>query len=375
MTFSHGGNIQAVARQLKCSPSELLDMSSNINPLGPPPGLIDFLKANLETVTRLPEVDGRQTAEHFADYLGLNSNQVLPGNGTTQFIYSIPKVLESKKALIVGPTYSDYADACAGNLTTCNILLTRESEAFIPDPERLQNSARHFDTVFICNPNNPTGILIPNDRLHQLCRSCPQSTFIIDESYMPFVSNAKQQSMINSGLENVIVLLSISKIFGIPGLRIGFIIADKVHIQKFRHALLPWSVNSLAQESVRFLSDRKGPIKSFIQKTRVYLARQREQFYDAFKASPGFTLYRSQTPFVLIRLPAPLQAEFAWEWLAENRILVRNCANFEGLSDKFIRVSPKTPEANRLVAEILISLFKNQGSPYLDMVAGQRVGA
>ena len=91
MTFGHGGNILAAARKMQCSPAEFLDMSSNINPLGPPPGLLDFLRANLETVTRLPEVDGRQTAAHFADYLGLNPNQVLPGNGTTQFIYALPK--------------------------------------------------------------------------------------------------------------------------------------------------------------------------------------------------------------------------------------------------------------------------------------------
>jgi threonine-phosphate decarboxylase len=375
MTFGHGGNIQAVARQINCSPSEVIDMSSNINPLGPPPGLLDFLKANLESVTRLPEVDGRQTAEHFAAYLGVNSNRVLAGNGTTQFIYTIPRVLKSKKALIVGPTYSDYADACAANLTACKILVTRESEAFVPDADRLQNSVHQFDTVFICNPNNPTGVLIPYDKLHQLCRSCPQSTFIIDESYMPFVSNAEQESMLDSELDNVIVLLSISKIFGIPGLRIGFIIAAKTHIQKFRHALLPWSVNSLAHESVRYLTDHKGLIERFIQKTRINLASRRQQFYEAFETAPEFILYCSQTPFVLIRLPAQLRAGYTWERLAGERVLVRNCANFEGLSDKFIRVSPKTPEANRLVAETLIALYKNKQSSYLNTAAGRQVGS
>lgn len=375
MTFGHGGNIHAVARQMNCNPSEILDMSSNINPLGPPPGLIEFLRANLEAVTRLPEVDGKQTAERFAAYLGVNSNRVLAGNGTTQFIYAIPGVLKSKKALIVGPTYSDYADACATNLTACKVLLTRESEAFVPDFDRLQDSVPQFDTVFICNPNNPTGVLIPYDKLHRLCRSCPQSTFIIDESYMSFVSNAEQESMLHSGLDNVIVLLSISKIFGIPGLRIGFIIAATTHIQKFRQALLPWSVNSLAHESVRYLADHKALIERFIQKTRIYLASQRQQFYEDFKTVPEFILYHSQTPFVLIRLPVQLRAGYTWERLAGERVLVRNCANFKGLSDEFIRISPKSPEANRLVAEKLIALFKNQASFYPDTAAGQRTGS
>jgi threonine-phosphate decarboxylase len=305
----------------------------------------------------------------------LNPNQVLPGNGTTQFIYALPKVLESQNALIVGPTYSDYADACAGSRTTCQIFLTRESEGFSPDPERLQDRARPCDTVFICNPNNPTGNLIPRDKLHQLCRSCPRSTFIIDESYMPFAPDAEKQSMLNSGLANVIVLLSISKIFGIPGLRIGFIIADESHIQKFRQALLPWSVNSLAQESVRFLPDHKAAIEKFILNSRAYLARQREQICGAFKGFSEFTVYRSQTPFLLIRLPAPLRAAFVWERLAESRILIRNCTNFEGLSDKFIRISLKTPEANRRVAEKLMALSKNQKAAYLDAAAGQGTGA
>jgi threonine-phosphate decarboxylase len=360
MTFGHGGNIQAVARQANCSPADILDMSSNINPLGPPPGLMDFLKENLETVTRLPEVDGRQTAEHFADYLGLNSSRLLAGNGTTQLIYSIPGVLKSKSALIVGPTYSDYADACARNRVACKIISARESDAFFPDLDRLRHCIQQFDTVFICNPNNPTGILISYDKLHQLCRSCPRSTFVIDESYMPFVSNAKQESMINSGLDNVMVLLSISKIFGIPGLRIGFIITNTHHIQDLRHDLLPWSVNSLAHEAVRFLAGHKDLIETFIQKSRKNLARQRQQFYEAFRAAPEFKIYRSQTPFVLIRLPAHLRAGTTWARLVEEKVLIRDCGNFEGLSDKFIRVSPKTHEANKLVAQKLIALSQNQ---------------
>jgi threonine-phosphate decarboxylase len=375
MTLGHGGNIHAVARQMNCRPSDILDMSSNINPLGPPPGLMDFLKENLESITRLPEVDGRQTAEHFAEYLGLESNRLLAGNGTTQFIYSIPRVLKSKKALIVGPTYSDYADACKRNLTASNIFLNRESEAFIPDLDRLQNHTQPSDTVFICNPNNPTGVLIEYDKLHQLCSSHPDSTFIIDESYLPFVRNAEQQSMIHSGLDNVMVLLSISKIFGIPGLRVGFIIANADKIQKFRHDLLPWNVNSLAHEAVRYLSGQKGQIESFILKTRMDMTRQRRQFYEAFGAAPEFRLYRSQTPFVLIRLPPNLAAGYTWERLAEEKVLIRNCANFEGLSDKFIRVSPKSPEANRLVAQKLIDLSQNQAGAPQNTVKGRLVGS
>jgi threonine-phosphate decarboxylase len=356
MTFGHGGNIHALARQLNCSPADILDLSSNINPLGPPPGMMDFLGRQLKTISRLPEIDGRQTAELFADYSGVPSDRLVAGNGTTQFIYAIPRVMQSKQALIVGPTYSDYADACDRNRTARQTFLTPEAGDFVPDWDRLRHAARQFDTVFICNPNNPTGVLLPYPKLHHLSSACPRTIFVIDESYMPFVSDSDQQSMIHSGLDNVLVLLSISKIFGIPGLRIGFIIGDKRHIRQFRQDLLPWSVGSLAHESVRYLSEQKDSVEAFIRASRTYLASRRRELYEAFKAAPEFKTYPSRTPFVLIRLPEQLASASACRSLSGEKVLIRNCDNFEGLAEGFIRISPKSSESNRRVSEKLIAL-------------------
>ncbi|MGD8262442.1 MAG: aminotransferase class I/II-fold pyridoxal phosphate-dependent enzyme, partial [Desulfobacterales bacterium] len=113
MIGGHGGNIYDMARRLGCLTTDIIDMSSNMNPLGPPPGLLDYLADNILTATtQLPEVDSSEMTENFAAYLGVDAHRLLAGNGTTQFIYSIPRVLETRKALIVGPTYSDYVDAC-----------------------------------------------------------------------------------------------------------------------------------------------------------------------------------------------------------------------------------------------------------------------
>ena len=113
MLSGHGGNIYEMARRLGCAPSELSDMSNNINPLGPPPGMMDFLKDNIEATTRLPEVDNKEIIKKFAARFAIDPDCLLTGNGTTQFIYMIPRVLETKRALILGPTYADYADACS----------------------------------------------------------------------------------------------------------------------------------------------------------------------------------------------------------------------------------------------------------------------
>ena len=128
MTFGHGGNVYEMARVLNCRPTEFVDMSSNINPLGPPPGLLEFLNVYLSKITRLPEIDNQDTIKCVAEFLGLEPDCLLVGNGTTEFIYLMPRALDSKKSLIVGPTYSDYQDALDRNQVPASVFLAGESE-------------------------------------------------------------------------------------------------------------------------------------------------------------------------------------------------------------------------------------------------------
>ena len=359
MLSGHGGNIYEMARRLGCAPSELSDMSNNINPLGPPPGMMAFLKDNIEATTHLPEVDNKEIIKKFSKRFAIDPDCLLTGNGTTQFIYMIPRVLETKRALILGPTYADYADACSMHNVGPIIFVTEASDNFQPDISQLTKTIAGIDTVFICNPNNPTGALIPREELQWLCRSYPDTAFIVDESYLPFVNNNEEESMINSGLANVIVLISISKICKIPGLRIGFMTACAETINKFRRYLLPWTVNSLAQAAVRYLTSQETNVTEFINKTKLFFESQRKTFYEKFEHIPEIKLLPGTTPFVLIKLPDFLSAGSVCAQLARDKILVRNCSNFHGLSDQFIRISLKTREENRTLAEKLLLLIQS----------------
>ena len=359
MTFGHGGNIYAIARQINCRPSDITDMSSNINPLGPPPGLLGFLKENIGKITRLPEIDSRETIHNYADFLGIAPERLLVGNGTTQFIYSIPRALESRNSIVVGPTYSDYQDALNRSLCKSRVLLSDELEGFQPDTDRISSRLDQIDTVYICNPNNPTGTLIPGEKLNRLFRDHQDINFVIDESYLPFVLNAENESMMFAGLENVIVLLSISKIFGIPGLRIGFLIANPRVVEKMRQHQLPWNVNSMAQEAVRYLLENNDAIAAFLLKTRIYCERQRQQFHDILEVLPEMKPYPGKTPFILARLPNDLSADEVRNQLLKEMVLIRNCYNFQGLSDQFIRISLKTQETNRKVGAILKEMIRD----------------
>jgi threonine-phosphate decarboxylase len=356
MIGGHGGNIYELARRLGCSPADILDLSSNVNPLGPPPGLHEHLARHLEAVSVLPEVDNQGIIRSYAGCLGISPDRMIAGNGTTQFIYSIPGVLGIKSALIVGPTYSDYADACRLQGVACEFFLCAESENFQPDLGRLEKAAAGADAVFICNPNNPTGTLIPANALIELCLRNPRVRFIVDESYLPFVSEGERQSLARSGIENLLVLLSLSKIFRIPGLRVGFLIAAPATARALAGVLWPWSVNSLGQAAVHFLCEAGPALETFAAATRAYLNRERALFHERLGSIPGLRVFSSPTSFFLASLPEGLSAAAVCAALAEERILIRNCANFKGLSDRFVRISPKEPAANRRVAERLAAL-------------------
>jgi threonine-phosphate decarboxylase len=356
MLNGHGGNIYNIAHKLGCAPSEIIDMSSNVNPLGPPPGLLNFLKENLTVITALPEVDANLLVQAFADRYGVDPTTVLAGNGSTQFIYSIPLALKTKSAMILGPAYADYADACSMHNIRFEYFIAQESQGFKADMNLIKKQVKGFDTVFICNPNNPTGAMYTADEIESLCSSLPETYFIIDESYLPFVISGDTESMIGRSLPNVIILNSMSKIFRISGLRIGFIIASKYVIEALTRYSLPWSVNALAQIAVRYLLEHKAEVNSFIDRTHELIESEKKRFAEKLKNAADIKLFTSTTSFMLARLNNRYTADAIFQNLLQERILIRNCSNFKGLSDRFIRISLKNRETNLMLANKLLNL-------------------
>jgi threonine-phosphate decarboxylase len=353
MIVGHGGNVHEAARTIGCRASEIIDMSSNVNPLGPMPELVDTLTDKLAEMTVLPDAAARLPVQHFAAYHRLDPDRVLAGNGTTQFIYTLPRALAIERALILGPTYADYADACTLWGVPVETLPADPRRGFEPDLDRLDRQADDYDTIFICNPNNPTGRLIPGARLGDLCRNHPRTRFVVDESYLPFVIDGETHSLIESHLQNVIVLHSLSKIFRIPGLRIGFLIAPPTSVHALQPYMLPWSVNSLAQAAVAYLMTHSDEVARFVAQSRRHVQRERERVIREFADHALIRFFNSDTVFILGHLRGPQTAADIQTCLLREKILIRNCENFNGLSDRYIRISLKTPDVNVRLAQIL----------------------
>ncbi|MBW2004814.1 MAG: pyridoxal phosphate-dependent class II aminotransferase [Deltaproteobacteria bacterium] len=357
MIRGHGGNIYDVAQNIGCSPDDIIDMSSNTNPLGPVPGLIEYLRENLKAIFAFPEVDSNKLIKSFANYYKIRAEQVLAGNGTTQFIYTLPLALGTKKALVLGPTYADYGDACQMHRIDCAYVMAKEANLFQSNIMDIRACLGDIDTVFICNPNNPTGSLITRTDLVKLCEAYPGIRFLIDESYLPFTEEYDETTMIQADLSNVIVIHSFSKIFGIPGLRLGFLIASSEIIEQFKRLYQPWCVNSLAQIAGDFLLEHFLADNNFLKETQAFVVNEKHLLEERLKNTKPLKLFPSMASFVLIKIKERFDAGELCSMMVKGRVLFRDCSNFKGLSDRFVRITLKSSDINAMVADRIWKIF------------------
>ncbi len=354
MITGHGGNIKDLAKTLSCSIDDIIDMSSNLNPLGPPENIENIICENLVKIQFLPEPDAITMRKGFAKFHGISEKYVMAGNGTTWFIYTIPKAVKSKKVLIAAPAYSDYKDASLMHGVLFEHCFAKESDMFDVNVDKISHMAEWADTVFICNPNNPTGSLISRDKLEYLIQKHENTIFIIDESYLPFVDQAEDISMVKkSEYKNLIVLSSMSKIFTIPGLRTGFLSAQEKIVDKIMFYYQPWSVNAIAQAVIKDIFDHPERIEPFYEKTRAFIKKEKQIFLEHLNTVQGVQIFDSSTYFILARLTNKITSQEFCAEIGRHKVLIRDCSNFEGLSGEYVRFSLKTRQHNLNLANLI----------------------
>ena len=361
MIIGHGGNKEALARKLGCDVKEITDMSCNLNPLGPPARVKEVIFQRINAIHSLPEPDAGAICQGFAAYHDLDPARVAAGNGTTWFLYTLPHALNAQKVLILGPTYSDYRDGCRMHHIEYDHQVSVVENAFVPDLHALGARVKAdpaIDLVYICNPNNPTGALVEKQAILDLVTACPGVNFVIDESYLPFVKRANDISLVSeTRYDNLLVLSSMSKIFRIPGLRTGFLSGAPDRIEKVMDHYQPWSVNALAQEVIGDIFEHPGTIEPFYRESRAYTAEEKQWFGDQLRDVDGIELITGHTYFILARLTGELRAPAFCESVGRAKLLIRDCSNFHGLNDEFVRFSLKDRETNgRLVTAIKTAL-------------------
>lgn len=340
MSF-HGGNIVATAKDLGCDVSDLIDMSSNLTPLGAVPGLYESIISSLNQIAYLPETGSETLIEKFAEKYGIKENQIMAGNGTTEFIFALPAAGDCDHAVIVNPTYSDYRLACEWQQVPVYSFILQYEEQFCLNLEKLSSRLKGRELVFICNPNNPTGVLTASKDLLQCALANPDTTFLVDESYLSFT---REESLLHYELpENLYILCSFSKIYGIPGLRLGFIISSEDNIQKLTRQRKPWGVNRVAQISGEFLLDHGD---HYQEEVVCFLEQNKNNFVQQLNKIKGVDVVPGKANFILCHLDKDISVDELQTKMLKKKIMIRNCNTFEGLGEHFFRISLKDERSN-----------------------------
>lgn len=347
--LGHGANVDNMAKKFGKNENDIIDFSSNVNPhiisdLG------KYVLEGLEKSRSYPDINYTNLRNNISDYIKVDSELIIPGNGATEIIYLLMKSIKRRLA-ILNPTFSEYGrGAKLNNLEIIDFHLKEENN-FSIDLDEIQKNMDKFDSLFICNPNNPNGkvkdlnelldLMIENDKL-----------LIVDETFMEFVGEEEKYSLINKieQTPNLFILKAVTKFFGMPGLRLGYgVTSNKQIIKNIYEYKEPWTINSFAEN----LSNYLFKDKEYINGSKDYYINERKFMLEELRKISRLKVYDTDTNFVLIKLDDDEANSLKLELFEKYNILIRDASNFNGLDKSYIRVAIKSHNDNKVLIESL----------------------
>ena len=330
----------------------MIDFSASINPLGPPPAARRAFLKSYGEISRYPDPYGDKLKAALTERHGLSPSEVLLGNGSTQLIYFLCAALRPRTALVVGPAFAEYANA----LTLCGAKVRRLSlssdDGFqFSTPRFIASWDQDCDIVVLTTPNSVTGRLIPKVDLENIARiaSTRKCFLVVDEAFIDF-TEAESVKLLVRHNAYLIVLRSLTKYYALPGLRLGYLLAETGLATRLAIYQEPWSVNAPALNvGLACLNDA-----AFGTRTNRWLGRERTFLTRRLAAVTGFSPFPSEANFLLVNLdPAGSDALHLRSFLARRKILIRACDSFAELGAQYFRVAVKRRRHNlRLLAAL-----------------------
>lgn len=340
----HGGNLRQLSQATGLRPDQLLDFSANINPLGPPDWLRPLIESRISDLIHYPDPEAVELVDALANLHRISTGQVSVGNGATELLHLLPRALGCSSLLVPVPSYADYTEpARLYGLPVEQLTLTPDT-GFVLEPAALVALLRPGQLVLLGQPNNPSGRTFAANALRRIAAQHPATLFVVDESFIGFTDGS--QSLQQDRPDNLLVLTSLTKLYAIPGLRLGYLTGSAQHISQLRNHLPNWTVNSIALAvGVRALQDSE-----YLQRSRSFVDQQRQHLATALTSLPGLTVYPGEANFLLVRLDHPRLTALQLADLAlKQGVALRVCDNFPGLDQRYFRVAVRTePEQQRL---------------------------
>lgn len=350
--LGHGADINSLAKLYNKEPKDIIDFSSNINP-NTVKNIEKYVYEGFKLCTSYPDIEYRNLRNNLASYLKVDIRHIIPGNGATEIIYLLMKSI-GKRLAILNPTFSEYGRAASLNGVEVVDLLLHKEKGFAFDMAEIENNIERFDSLFICNPNNPTGnVQYIVDLMNLLNKN--NKLLIVDETFMEFVVNEQDYSLLKyvEKNKNLFIIKAATKFFGLPGLRLGYGVTSNIDILENIYLYKePWTINTIADHLSNYIfSD-----KSYIRQSKIDGMLEREFMLQSLKSIENIEVNKTDTNFILIKLLNKKSHQVKEEMFKEHSILIRDASNFKGLDDNFIRIAVKSHDDNLKVIKSLESV-------------------
>lgn len=352
----HGSDLEKIEEIYGIKKEEIISFSANVNPLGVSPLLRTTLAEKIDAITSYPDREYASLRKCIAAYCGTDTENVIVGNGSTELISLFIQIEHPKKAMVIGPTYSEYEREIAlGGGTTLYYPL-KEKDNFALDVEDFASHLNEsIDLLVICNPNNPTSSCITRTQMRQILDACKEHDIyvMVDETYVEFADNMDEISAVplTNYYNNIVILRGTSKFFAAPGLRLGYAITgNRDLIKAINTRKNPWTINSLAV----IAGETMFMDQDYINATKTLISSERKRIYDVLSANPDFKVYEPSGNFILVKiLRDDLTSQELFDRAIREKMMIRDCSTFPFLDNKYIRFCIMNPEDNDRLLECL----------------------
>ncbi|RCX17562.1 L-threonine O-3-phosphate decarboxylase [Anaerobacterium chartisolvens] len=361
-TRRHGGNIYEAAREYGIPPDSILDFSASINPLGVPKAIKDVIASNVNSLSSYPDPECTGLKECISNYLGVCGSRIIVGNGALEVIFLLFEALRPKRVLIPSPTFSEYEAAAARYGTEAVYFELRRKEGFRLNVDALIESLNDgTDAILLCNPNNPTSVLYERNELVSLIKYASRRgiNVIIDEAFIELTASGNKSSMVHyvNEYDNLFIIRAFTKVFAVPGLRLGYGIGNAGLIKKMWDSKLPWSVNLFAGDIGSVLKDEDG----YLNRTAKWLGEETGSFYTGLCGIEGLEAFAPSSNFILVRIRGTnFTAQRLKHEMLLRGILIRDASSFRFLDSSYFRLAVKDRESNARAVEALGQILQRK---------------
>ncbi len=355
----HGGNLNRIAADHGLEPASLIDFSTGINPLGFPQNLRTLIEQALENIGSYPDPSYNALREALSGVTGRPPMQIAVGNGSSELLYALLRAIHPPSVITLMPSYIDYSLYSRRlGIPVFGIKLNKEN-GFIPDHDDITSVLDFSPPGSLCilgNPNNPTGHTLPPGLLNFLAERYPQIFFCVDEAYKGFTSLSGERPLTYHS--NILSLHSLTKLFAVPGIRMGYLCGEESLLSKVSNDLPVWNVGAISEHLARaFLQD-----SSHVAKTLEWLNLTKPVFYERLADFPSIEAYPSDANFLLFQLKGKDEKVF-YEALIKRGIVLRICDDFENLEPGFFRTSIRLKQDNERLFEALRDVLGSSSKP------------